>query len=66
MFQKIREIRIENGMTQVELAEASGVSRATIIGLESGKITNVYTDTLRHIADALGVTIDRIFFDQGV
>lgn len=33
----IREARTEKGMTQQELAESVGVSRQTIISIESGK-----------------------------
>lgn len=66
MFKKIKDIRIENGMTQADLAEASGVSRFTIIGLETGKITNTKTDTIRKIANGLGVSVDAIFFDKDV
>ena len=66
MFRKIKDVRVENGMTQEELAKLSGVSRATIIGLENGKITNTKTETLRKIADGLGVTVDSIFFEDTV
>lgn len=66
MFRKIKDARIAKGMSQVELARASGVSRATIIGLESGEITNSKLDTLRKLADALGLTMDALFFDEGV
>lgn len=66
MFKKIKDVRISKGMSQVELAKASGVSRVTIIGLESGNITNTQTDTIRKIAKALGVPIDTIFFDASV
>ena len=65
MFQKIRAARVAKGMSQEKLAEISGISRSTIIGLENGKITNTKTDTLRSIAKALGLTIDEIFFGEG-
>ena len=66
VFRKIRYARLAKDMTQEELAKRSGVSRATIIGLESGKITNAKTETLRKIASALGVTVDSLFFDDSV
>ena len=66
VFRKIKKVRIENGMSPEELSKISGVSRATIIGLENGKITNTKTETLRKIADGLGVTVDVLFFDEGV
>lgn len=62
MFEKIRETRIAKGMSQKELSRLSGVSRATIIGLERGDVSNTKMDTLRKIADSLGLTLDEIFF----
>ena len=66
MFKRIRDIRISKGMSQVELAEKSGVSRFTIIALESGSLTNTHFSTLHKIAKALEVTIDDLFFDVDV
>lgn len=66
MFKKIRDIRIAKGMSQVELAEKSGVSRFTIIALESGSLTNTHFSTLFKIAKALDVALDDLFFDQSV
>ena len=62
MFEKIREARIAKGMSQKELARLSGVSRATIIGLERGETSNTKMDTLRKLAEPLGLTLDEIFF----
>ena len=66
VFQKIKDARLAKGMTQEELSQRSGVSRQTIIGLESGKIRNSKTDTLRQIASALDMTMDALFFDDTV
>ena len=66
LFRKIKDARQAKGMTQEELSIASGVSRATIIGLENGKITNTKTETLRKLASALNITMDVLFFDEGV
>lgn len=43
-------------MTQLELSEKSGVSRATISKLESGKEIEVKISTLEAISAALEVT----------
>ena len=37
MRYRVEEIRKEQNMTQSELARASGISRATVAALESGK-----------------------------
>lgn len=66
MGYRIKETRNALGMTQEELANKSGVSRVLIAGLESGARTNTTTKTLVAIANAMGTTVDRIFFDEGV
>lgn len=53
MFYNIRKIRVELGMTQEELVHLSGVTRATISKLESGKEVEVKIGTLKAIANAL-------------
>lgn len=58
---RIRECREEQQMSQQKLAEQSGVSRATISGLESGTVTVTTTDTLLKIAAALGKKVSDIF-----
>lgn len=58
---KIREARKERGFTQEELAKRANVSRATIIGLESGAITVTTTETLTKIAKALNKKVSDIF-----
>jgi putative transcriptional regulator len=58
---RIREWRLARApMTQVELAEACGVTRQTIIALEAGK----YSPSLElafKLANALGRTLDDVF-----
>jgi transcriptional regulator with XRE-family HTH domain len=66
MGSKIRKVRAEKGMTQAQLSRKSGVSRTTISGLETGKITVTTTATLIKIADALETTVDAIFFSKCV
>ena len=58
----LRQLRTEKGMTQEDLATKSGVSRATISGLESGSITVTTTETLRKIASALEVKVSDLIF----
>lgn len=63
---RIREVRRKCLMSQVELAEKSGVSRATISGLESGSVKVTTSTTLLKIAKALSTTVDQLFFDESV
>lgn len=62
MGYKVKETREEKRMTQEELAEKSGVSRATIIALETGKTTDVKMSTLQKLASAMDTTVQEIFF----
>lgn len=61
MGEKIKMLRKKQNMTQDKLAELSGLSRQTVIAIESGKAENVTTGTLEAIATALGVSV-RDFF----
>ena len=61
MEYKIKEKRTEKSMSQTELAEQSGVSRAIISKLESGEEVVTTTDTLMKIANALGCPVTDIF-----
>ncbi len=58
---RIKDARKEAHMTQDELCAAANICRATLSGLESGRITTTTTDTLKRIADALGVSIGELF-----
>ena len=66
MGYKIKEAREAAKMTQEELAEKSGISRGTIVALESGTEKNTTSKTLVAIAKALGVTVEQIFFSECV
>ena len=62
MSYKVKEARGEAGLTQEGLSIKSGISRTTISGLESGRVTTATTDTLTKIARALNKTVAEIFF----
>ena len=64
MGYKIRELREREGMTQEQLSRRSGVSRATIWGLETGNDKVTTTKTLNKLAIALGVAVDDLFSDK--
>ncbi|WP_134047725.1 helix-turn-helix domain-containing protein [Mycobacteroides franklinii] len=51
---RVRDLRIERGMTQEQLALASGVTRNILIDVEHGKRGLLY-ERLFDLADALGV-----------
>jgi transcriptional regulator with XRE-family HTH domain len=57
--ERIRKARQHRGWTQVELAEASGLSGNYIARLERGELgPSLFVAS--HIAEALGTTIDKL------
>jgi putative transcriptional regulator len=62
MANNLRRIRTDLGISQTELAEKSGVSRQTIIKIESDSSTPVKTSTLVKIAEVLKRPVADIFF----
>ncbi|MFC7344894.1 helix-turn-helix domain-containing protein [Saccharopolyspora griseoalba] len=61
--QRIRELRVQAGMTQSDVAEAAGFGSLPFYGdIERGK-RNVSLDKLFAIADALGVGVGELFTD---
>lgn len=61
MGYRIKTIREQLGMTQVQLAQKSGISRTTIWALENGTDKVTTTQTLKKLADAMNVTVDDLF-----
>lgn len=57
----IKEMRKSLKMSQEELSARSGVSRSTISKLETDEESIATTDTLRKIANALGVSVGKLF-----
>ena len=62
----IRDIRKAKGITASELAEKSGVTRATIWKLETGENPIANTNTLGKLATALGVPINDLFIPESL
>lgn len=57
--ERIRQLRTERGMSQIELAEKTGLVQPHIPRIEQGRYS-VGFDTLQAIAKALGCTVDII------
>lgn len=62
----VKEHRQKLGISQEELAKRSGISRQTISTIENGNADGVMVRTLVSLAETLGTTVDRLFFDDGV
>ena len=57
--QRIAEIRREQGITQLELAERTGIRREHVCRIEQGRYS-VGFDALQSIAEVLGKRIDLV------
>ncbi len=66
MGSRIKEIRMEKGMTQEKLAKETGLSRAIICMIENDENHNAKSGTLKKIAAALGVSLGELFFGESV
>ncbi len=62
MINRVKEERVSQKISQEELSRKSGVARAIISGLESGRVSTTTTETLEKIAHALGRKVTEIFF----
>ncbi len=60
MGYKIKEYRLLRKLTQGELAERAGVTRATICNIENGTQRDVKAGNLKRIAEALGVEMTEL------
>lgn len=54
----IKERRLELGMTQVQLAEAAGVSKRCLWSMELGRNTGVQLDKLTSVLGVLGLELE--------
>jgi transcriptional regulator with XRE-family HTH domain len=61
--EKLHRRRLEAGMSQTELADASAVAQSTIAGIEGGKHPTPHPRTLRKLAAALGVQVKDLLDD---
>ena len=60
----LRWWRRARGLTQAELAQASGVERSHLAKIERGEVEEPRTDTLLRLADALGVEVFDLIFGE--
>lgn len=61
MKNKVKEYRVEQNLTQEELAEKANVSRYLISRIENGDDVNITKNTMLSIAKALNSNVSDIF-----
>ena len=59
---RLREARDKAGLSTRELADAAGISQATIVNIENDQAQNMSITTLARLADALGVPREWMVF----
>lgn len=57
---KIRELRKKQGLTLIDLAQRSGISKSEISEIETGKRDPRFS-TIVNLAEALNVSINDVF-----
>ena len=60
---KIRDARINRGMTQEELGKAIGVQNSAIAKYEKGRVVNIKRSTLKKLSDVLGIAPSELIFE---
>ena len=65
LAERVRMLRKKAGITQERLADLAGMSRLNLIDIERGNNANPKQETLRHLADALGTSMDDLTAASG-
>ncbi|MCD6337044.1 MAG: helix-turn-helix transcriptional regulator [Candidatus Marinimicrobia bacterium] len=60
LAKNIARLRKQKGFSQEKLARLADVANNTIIKMESGENKNPTLETLRKVAEALGVSVDEL------
>lgn len=61
MKNKVKEYRVEQNLTQEELAKKANVSRNLISRIENGDDVNITKNTMLSIAEALNSNVSDVF-----
>jgi transcriptional regulator with XRE-family HTH domain len=54
---RLKYYREQIGLSQIDLSEKSGISQASIARIESGKQKNLKRETMKKLADGLGISL---------
>jgi transcriptional regulator with XRE-family HTH domain len=60
---RLRDLRLERNMRQIDLAERVGIQESYVSNLESGK-KEPCLEVIKMLADGLGVSLRRLFWDM--
>lgn len=57
---RLKYFREQIGLSQIDLSEKSGISQASIARIESGKQKNLKRDTMKKLAEGLGISLTQL------
>ena len=57
---RLKYYREQIGLSQIDLSEKSNISQASIARIESGKQKNLKRETMRKLADGLGISLTQL------
>lgn len=60
--QKIKIVRLKQGLSQEKLAELTGLHRTYVGGIERGE-RNISLKNVKRLADALNISLESLFKD---
>jgi transcriptional regulator with XRE-family HTH domain len=60
---RLRDLRLERNMRQIDLAERVGIQESYVSNLESGK-KEPCLEVIKMLADGLGVSLRQLFWDM--
>jgi DNA-binding XRE family transcriptional regulator len=59
----LREYRISNGYSQLEISEIANLSRNSLVRMESKRPENINLLTVFAVCDALSLDVNQVFFE---
>lgn len=62
--EKIKQLRLQKGLSQEALGSLIGVKKAAINKYETGRVVNIKRTTLKRLADVFGVTPADLLDDE--
>lgn len=63
-LEKLKELKRQSGISSKDIAAKANIPETTVKRIFSGDTDNPYADTLYHIVNALGGSLDDIFADS--
>src|SRR5208282_6212071 len=58
--QRLKYYREQIGLSQIDLSEKSTISQASIARIESGRQKNLKRETMKRLADGLGISLTQL------